>query len=451
MDEKTIERRAEMMQNENKTSDTENYFSICVDFSQNQGYNILNKKIRRDIMLIQFSAENFLSIKEKVTLSMLASNDSEHSGHMIPAGKKESCLKTAVIYGANASGKSNVLNAFWFMVNYVLNSHEKQLNKRTERVPFKFSRTTVEEPSSFEVIFMVDGIRYTYGFSATDKEVVEEYLYHYPNGRPALIFERKNVNEYRFTTDVDLQQSLKERNSHNKLYLSTAANWNYEKVKPVFEWFASCVVITKNSVAEAYGIDIEQLRDDAYRDMIASMLRVADFGIYGLNIRETETIVNPRKKADAYSNVDAVHQVKDEDGNMVAYTLNMTEESDGTNSYFKLIGLVKRILDAGGLLVADEMDAHLHPLLTKHIVSLFNSEEYNTKGAQLVFTSHNTNLLDLDFLRRDQIWFTEKNDETAATDLYSLYDFSVRKDAKVEKGYLIGRYGAIPFIKGGLL
>ena len=128
----------------------------------------------------------------------------------------------------------------------------------------------------------------------------------------------------------------------------------------------------------------------------------------------------------------------------------MAEESDGTNSYFKLIGVVKKALDLGTLLVADEMDAHLHPLLTKHLVSLFDSTEFNPKGAQLIFTSHSTNLLDLDFLRRDQIWFTEKDEQTAATDLFSLYDFSIRKDTKVEKGYLIGRFGAIPFIKGGL-
>ncbi|WP_368248609.1 ATP/GTP-binding protein, partial [Intestinimonas butyriciproducens] len=117
---------------------------------------------------------------------------------------------------------------------------------------------------------------------------------------------------------------------------------------------------------------------------------------------------------------------------------------------FKLIGVVKKALDLGTLLVADEMDAHLHPLLTKHLVSLFDSTEFNPKGAQLIFTSHSTNLLDLDFLRRDQIWFTEKDEQTAATDLFSLYDFSIRKDTKVEKGYLIGRFGAIPFIKGGL-
>ena len=145
-----------------------------------------------------------------------------------------------------------------------------------------------------------------------------------------------------------------------------------------------------------------------------------------------------------------MHLVKDENGNDVPYILNMTEESDGTNSYFRLIGVVKRALDYGTLLVADEIDAHLHPLLMKHLVSLFNSDLFNPYGAQLIFTSHNTNLLDLDILRRDQIWFTEKDEDTAATDLFSLYDFSVRKDTKVEKGYLIGRYGAIPFIRGGL-
>lgn len=402
-------------------------------------------------MLIQFSVENYLSIKDRVVMSMLASNDSEHKEHLIQMGKKGDCLKSAVIYGANASGKSNVLNAFWFMVNYVLTSHEKQLNRRTGRVPFKFAKETLDQPSSFEVIFTIDDVRYTYGFSATDKEVTEEYLNYYPNGRPALLFERKNVNDYRFTTDIELQNTLKERNSHNKLYLSTAANWNYEKVKPVFEWFASCAIITKNSVADAYGVDVEQLRDDEYRAVIASMLKVADFGIQGLTVQDQDSVIRSLKKEEAYASVEAVHTVKNASGEMVSYSLNMTEESDGTNSYFKLIGIVKKVLDEGSLLVADEMDAHLHPLLTKHIVALFNSEEQNPNNAQLIFTSHNTNLLDLELIRRDQIWFTEKDEDTAATELFSLYDFSVRKDAKVEKGYLLGRYGAIPFIKGGLL
>lgn len=398
-------------------------------------------------MLIQFSVENYLSIKDKVVLSLLASRDNEHPEHLILDGNKN-YLKSAVIYGANASGKSNVLNAFWFMVNYVLTSHNQQVHKAIDRIPFKFDRETPARPSSFEVIFTANGIRYAYGFSVTDKAVVEEYLYYYPNGRQAIIFERKDTTDFRFTVDIDEQNTLKERTSANKLYLSVASNWSYVKVIPVLEWFASCQIITKNSVADAYGLEAEQLKDDDYRRVIASMLRIADFGIQSLQVRDSDPISS--KRGDIFTNVDAVHTVQDVEGNISSYTLNMTEESDGTNSYFKLIGVVKKALDLGTLLVADEMDAHLHPLLTKHLVSLFNSAEFNPKGAQLIFTSHNTNLLDLDVLRRDQIWFTEKDEQTAATDLFSLYDFSIRKDAKVEKGYLIGRYGAIPFIKGGM-
>lgn len=398
-------------------------------------------------MLIQFSVENFLSIKDKVVLSLLASKDNEHPEHLIMDGNK-SYLKSAVIYGANASGKSNVLNAFWFMVNYVLTSHNQQLHKTIGRSPFKFDPETPTRPSSFEVIFTTEGIRYAYGFSVTDKAVTEEYLYYYPNGRQALIFERKNTKDFRFTVDIDEQNTLKERTSANKLYLSVASNWSYSKVIPVLEWFASCQIITKNSVADAYGLEAEQLKDDDYRRVIASMLRVADLGIQALQMRDAEPA--PSQHGDSFANIEAIHTVQDTEGNTSSYALNMAEESDGTNSYFKLIGVVKKVLDEGTLLVADEMDAHLHPLLTKHLISLFNSVEFNPNGAQLIFTSHNTNLLDLDVLRRDQIWFTEKDEQTAATDLFSLYDFSIRKDAKVEKGYLIGRYGAIPFIKGGL-
>lgn len=398
-------------------------------------------------MLIQFSVENYLSIKNKVVLSLLASRDSEHPEHLI-LNESKNYLKSAVIYGANASGKSNVLNAFWFMVNYVLTSHNQQVHKAIERTSFKFDKETPANPSSFEVIFTANGIRYAYGFSVTDKAVIEEYLYYYPNGRQAIIFERKNTTDFRFTVDADEQNTLKDRTSANKLYLSVASNWSYAKVIPVLEWFASCQIITKNSVADAYGIEAEQLKDDDYRRVIASMLRVADFGIQSLQVRDADPISS--KRSDIFTNIDAVHTVQDTEGNTSSYTLNMAEESDGTNSYFKLIGVVKRALDQGTLLVADEMDAHLHPLLTKHLVSLFNSNEFNPNGAQLIFTSHNTNLLDLDVLRRDQIWFTEKDELIAATDLFSLYDFSIRKDAKVEKGYLIGRYGALPFIKGGM-
>lgn len=398
-------------------------------------------------MLIQFKVANYRSIKGQVVLSMLASIDQEHDEHVIDAGNKGRYLKSSIIYGANASGKSNLLLAFYFMVNYVLTSHEKQLNIPTGRIPFKFDSDTPEEPSVFEVVFIADQTKYVYGFSANDQKIIDEYLYYYPNGRKAVVFERSDTDSYRFTSDVELQESLKERNTHNKLYLSTAANWNYKKVLPVFAWFSSCRILNTR-FESAYGTNGTDLLDDKYREKIAQLLRVADFGIQTLKIKDGATSF-AGMLAGILDNVEAVHQVKNENGECATYPLSMAEESTGTNTYFRLIGEVEKALEMGCLLVADEIDAYLHPLLTQHIVSLFNSAENNPHGAQLIFSSHNTNFLDLNLMRRDQIWFTEKDENTGATDLYSLVDFSVRKDAKVEKGYLLGRYGAIPFINGG--
>ena len=172
-------------------------------------------------MLIQFSVENFLSIKDNVVLSLLASKDNEHPEHLIVDGNKKH-LKSAVIYGANASGKSNVLNAFWFMVNYVLTSHNQQLHKTIERSPFKFDRETPSRPSSFEVIFTTNGIRYAYGFSVTDKAVIEEYLYYYPNGRQALIFERKDTKDFRFTVRFLYKGIIIKHNKTEPTYTKTS-------------------------------------------------------------------------------------------------------------------------------------------------------------------------------------------------------------------------------------
>ena len=401
-------------------------------------------------MLIQFSVENYLSFKDKVVFSMLAGKDKEHKEAVAEINEKEKYLKSGVIYGANASGKSNLLQALWFMVSYVLTSHEKQLNLPTGRVPFKFDPNTENLPSSFEVIFIQDQVKYAYGFSATDNEITDEYLYHYPHGRKALVFERTKTKEYRFTTDVELQSSLKDRNSKNKLYLSTAANWNYDKVIPVFNWFSTCMFLNMNTYGQAYGVNAETLRDDDYRDRVAAMLRAADFGIHGLRVKEGNVSLGGTW-SDVYDNIEAIHRVIDKNGIAQTYSLNMMEESRGTNTYLNLIGLVHKALETGGLFVADELDTNLHPLLTEQIVALFNSEKDNPNNAQLIFTTHNTNLMDLKILRRDQIWFTEKDENTAVSDLFSLGSYSVRKDAKVEKSYLLGRYGAVPMFRGGLI
>ena len=393
-------------------------------------------------MLAQFRVGNYLSFKYNPLFYMRACKDKEHPEAVAELGANGRLLKACVVIGANASGKSNFLNAMRFMVNYVLNSHLKQLNQVTGRTAFKFGPETLGMPSTFEVVFIQGRVKYEYGFALNDTEVTDEYLYHYPHGRKALIFERSHINKYRFTTDVDLQSSLKDRNTANKLYLSTAANWNYEKVIPIFKWFSSWKFIDQSIFGQASEESAEKLRDGEYRNKISKMMKAVDSSISSLQLTEGRTGFG--RTQDVYDHIEVVHHVVAEDGKENVYTLNMAEESRGTRAYFDLIGLVYNTLDTGGILIADDMDAHFHPLLTRQIVALFNSDQHNPRNAQLIFTTKNTNLLDLSLLRRDQVWFSEKWEPDLLTDVYPLIEYSVRKDMSLEKSYLQGRFGGVP-------
>ena len=393
-------------------------------------------------MLAQFRVGNYLSFRHNPLFYMRACKDKEHPEAVAEMGANGRLLKACVVIGANASGKSNFMNAMRFMVDYVLNSHLKQLNQVTGRTAFKFDPETLGMPSTFEVVFVQGRVKYEYGFALNDTEVTDEYLYHYPHGRKALIFERSHINEYRFTTDIDLQSSLKDRNTANKLYLSTAANWNYEKVIPIFKWFSSWKFIDQSIFGQASEESAEKLRDGEYRNKISKMMKAVDSSISSLQLTEGRTGFG--RALDVYDHIEVVHHVVAEDGKENVYTLNMAEESRGTRAYFDLIGLVYNTLDTGGILIADDMDAHFHPLLTRQIVALFNSDQHNPRNAQLIFTTKNTNLLDLSLLRRDQVWFSEKWDPESLTDVYPLIEYSVRKDMSLEKCYLQGRFGGVP-------
>ena len=393
-------------------------------------------------MLAQFRVGNYLSFRHNPLFYMRACKDKEHPEAVAELGANGRLLKACVVIGANASGKSNFMNAMRFMVDYVLNSHLKQLNQVTGRTAFKFDPETLGMPSTFEVVFVQGRVKYEYGFALNDTEVTDEYLYHYPHGRKALIFERSHINEYRFTTDIDLQSSLKDRNTANKLYLSTAANWNYEKVIPIFKWFSSWKFIDQSIFGQASEESAEKLRDGEYRNKISKMMKAVDSSISSLQLTEGRTGFG--RALDVYDHIEVVHHVVAEDGKENVYTLNMAEESRGTRAYFDLIGLVYNTLDTGGILIADDMDAFFHPLLTRQIVALFNSDQHNPRNAQLIFTTKNTNLLDLSLLRRDQVWFSEKWDPESLTDVYPLIEYSVRKDMSLEKCYLQGRFGGVP-------
>lgn len=419
-------------------------------------------------MLIEFSVENFLSINDRVTLSMVASKDKSHENNVIEYkdNKKElKALKTAVIYGANASGKSNVLKAMEFMSSFLKKSHEMQQGKRIGRIAFKLDRSNLKEPSKFDIIFRYKDIKYAYGFSVTEEEVVDEYLYYYPNGRQSVIFERWDTKEYKFTIDIERQNELVGKfHSKNKLYLSTASLWEYEKAKPPFKWICEKLnVIIDHSKLEGVTDNLIS-NNNKVKTLVKNFLKEADFDIEDLVVSEVpmkEEFKNHvlklfgddiKEKFDleAVLQVDTVRTGVDENGNPIDVNFEFDEESEGTQKFFALIGPWIEVLLDGSVLVVDELDIRLHTLLVRYLVELFHNPKINIKNAQLIFTTHDVNILDLDMFRRDQIWFTEKK-EDKSTDVYSLDDFGVRKDERVKNSYLQGKYGAIPFIKGGNL
>lgn len=416
-------------------------------------------------MLMEFSVENFLSIKDRVTLSMMASKDISHENNLIKTvDKKVNILNTAVIYGANASGKTTVLNAIGFLANFLNMSHEMQKGRKIHVKPFKLDRACIDKPSSFEIIFKTEGIKYAYGFSATEDKVIDEYLYYYPKGRQSIIFERENTDEYKFTNDIELQTQIKNKfHSPNKLYLSTASLWEYKNAQIPFKWLDNSlqIIISHERLEEITASLMKE--SEVINKRVKSLIKNAIKDIEDITFTEIEIDKkeNPILK---YLTQEAKSKLLSSNGNKLlsvstAHKMNnsqelvefdLGEESDGTQKLFGLLGPWVDVLEEGNTLVVDELDIRLHPHLTRFLVELFQNPEINKNNAQLIFSTHDTNLLDQDLFRRDQIWFTEKKDDNS-TDLYSLDDFTVRKDAAIEKGYLQGKYGAIPYMKDDCL
>ena len=415
-------------------------------------------------MLIEFNVQNFRSIKKEVTLSLVASPDKSLDNNLIKTDLlRDNLLRSAVIYGANASGKSNVILAFSILKNLVERSNTFQKGTKINFFPFKLDKKYLSKPSKFEVVFIKNNIKYIYGVSFISEKIIDEYLYYYPEGRKALIFERKDTNNYRFTIDRKKQKFISEKTLDNVLYLSNSTQLNYDKTSEVFDWFKDNLEIIRVTNHPKY-IDytIQKLsEDEKMKEFILKALIEADLGINDLfasfneisideipiSIREQLKAMNPDSEGNIVKmDITTIHKVLDEIGNEGYFEFDFEEESEGTQRLFSLIGLWIDSLNNGRVLVVDELDTKLHHLLNVFLIKLFNDPTQNKNNAQLIFTTHNTNLLDQDIFRRDQIWFTEKNPSQGSTDLYSLIEFSPRKDKNIQKGYLAGRYGAIPFI-----
>lgn len=426
-------------------------------------------------MLIEFSAANFRSIHVRQTLSLVASPDKAHAQRNVAAarGKQPGLVRSAVIYGANAAGKSNLLRALGFAQFLVLQSATGlQEGQRLPVTPFVLSKTATESPSEFEMIFVADdGVRYQYGFVVSPERVVKEWLIAYPQGRAQRWFEREFDSRSKaqswwfgphFKAERAERKVWQEFTRANALFLSTAIQLNNAQLRPVFNWITQKLIVLMPGVEFNPFLSMELLARPGGQDEMMRFIRAADLGIDRLELREEDLAhaaagplppgamrvhlemnlppgaLAPVQKA---IRVLAWHKRPDAADEV---PLDLTDESDGTRKLFEYVGGWLRALEWGATLFVDELDRSLHPHMTRFLVGLFHGNS-NVKDAQLVFTTHDTTLLDHDLMRRDQIWFVEKDPQRSSR-FYSLLEYSPRKDEAYERGYLKGRYGAIPFI-----
>ena len=419
-------------------------------------------------MLVNFTVKNYRSFKQERTFSMEAGSIKEHKESVIRKGKL-SLLPLAVFYGANSGGKSNLIQAISTMRYMVRRS--VQLNEGDELPydPFALDEISDSQPTLFEIQFIKGEVLYRYGFEYTRKEIVSEWLYEKQFGEKEYeLFVRSrdliDVSPKRFPEG----EGKEDLTNSNRLFLSLVAQLKGEKSNSVMGWFRQCNVLSgiDSEGYEAFTLKmfLEHLNgaDEAQEFFKTLQLGFTRFSVKKVDIPKDalnsapESIKSQIEKDLTTGNfVEPIttHNVYDENGFVVGernFHKNQME-SEGTKKVIEMSGPIFDTLNEGKTLIVDELDAKLHPLLTRNIVLLFMDPEKNQHGAQLIFATHDTNLLDLEIIRRDQIWFAEK-DKVEATDLYSLVEFKdedgkkVRNDRDIKRDYIRGRYGAIPFI-----
>jgi len=414
-------------------------------------------------MLIEFKVENFRSFRECSTLTMLASADKSLPDNILRSETEgKNLLKSAAIFGANASGKSNLILAMALLRNLVLFSHTHQKGLKLNFQPFLFDDRSREKPTTFSVIFAHEGLRYQYSLSFNSDGITEENLYHYPKGRKALIFERHG-QEFTFTRDKTEQEVISRRTPENVLYLSSSVQFNYKRTMPPYDWFLNKLIALETSQTDLLidGVIEKANKNLKFKKMVENSLRIADFGITGfrgrirtMNISDLEGKAPPQILAMMTAggmkainrDIKFTHEVKDKHGKAQHFELNSYQESEGTRRLLAIIGPVVDSLLDGRTLFVDELETKLHHSISSWLIDLFHDPSQNPKGAQLIFNTHDQLLLDLSRFRRDQIWFTEKNNDTGSSSLFSLVEFGERKDRDIQKAYHLGRYGSTPFI-----
>ncbi|XOD69553.1 MAG: AAA family ATPase [Flavobacteriales bacterium AspAUS03] len=415
-------------------------------------------------MLLEFTVGNFLSFKERERLNLNAAAIKKHAGTNLITTGRHKLLKSVVIYGANSSGKSNLIQAMDVMRGLVLESFERSSLSELGVIPFLLQKGYEKKPSYFEVLFLIDGVKYRYGFEVDNVLVKAEWLFKSEKQaeKPLFIREGDDIEVRKIFTEG---RGLEEKTRDNTLFLVVADRFNGKTAKVIINWFRDFVSISGLGHELYRKVTFDMFDDKKTEFLLQAFFDTVDLGFDAVKLtkREVANLSKDsrgsilRKSVKPYSamvRAKTLHKRYDEenreidpvDFDMQAY------ESVGTNKVFNIVGLIFTTLLHGGILVIDELDSSLHPLLTLTIIKLFNSKEYNLKNAQLIFATHDTNLLSYGDYRRDQIYFVEK-DPFGASDLYSLMEYkeegsnkTLRKDCSFEKDYIQGRYGAIPFI-----
>lgn len=416
-----------------------------------------------EVMLYEFSCSNHKSIKDEVKLSMSAGSDDSfglekvdnHANINITENGDGEFLRSAIIYGGNGSGKSNFLNALKFMISEVVNGNKHEPLDAINQVPHKCA--SADDPSEYKILFLKNDIRYAYGFSLVNEFIHEEFLYYYPKGKKAKIFERINKE-----VNISTQFSKKLNNvtdmlKSNKLFLSCAANYSdCKEVADVFEFFKSDIIFydSKQNIWEQFTFR-KVKNDELVKNQYIKLMNCFDYKINDIVIEEDKVSQRILKMLESQEDKNSHDRAmisllkKKKYKAQLVYDEFTTdiyeEESEGIIKLFELIIPILHIIASGKILVCDELEKGIHEVILVKLLNMFHSD-VNMHGAQLIFTSHNSNLLSNEYFRRDQIWFTQLK-PGRETELYSLVEIrNVRKSENWRKGYISGKYGGIPIL-----
>lgn len=379
-------------------------------------------------MVLEIRLSNMFSFRDEVTLDLQAAKIQtkkarELEGNLFSVDG-EQMLKSVALFGANASGKSNVIKAIRACVNMVRSSHNYNVDTRFAISPFKFE-DYANKPSSFYIRFLLNGVEYEYSFSFMHDEIITETLYYYPNGRKSLVFSRdesrgiEKKDIYEFKTVIKRPFDVADNTSKKTLYISRASQMDREIAQKIFLFFCNDILLDY----QVANIDSLDNLFKERKEQMLEVLRTADSDIIDFKIQNNA--------------ITTFHRTNPS----VAFDFE-TEESEGTKTLFRMMVRMIGIIHEGKMLLVDEIDNSLHTQLVEFVIGMFNHSDH----AQLIYTTHNTHLLNTDFQRRDQVYFVNKR-EDGSSDLYSLFDFKDFRDTlDMEKAYLQGRFDAIPYI-----